>query len=36
MEDIDQNPDYGYNSTGVEYQESAVKDTNIYYGDDNE
>ena len=31
---IDQNPDYGYSYEGVDYQESAIKDTNIYYGDD--
>eukprot|EP00092_Neocalanus_flemingeri_P080881 GFUD01100947.1.p1 GENE.GFUD01100947.1~~GFUD01100947.1.p1 ORF type:complete len:180 (+),score=46.49 GFUD01100947.1:3-542(+) len=36
MEDIDINPDYGYNEEGVEYHESAIKDTNVDYGDDDD
>ena len=33
---IDQSPDYGYSYGGVEYQESAIKDTNIYHGDNDD
>ena len=35
-EEIDQNPDYGYDNEGVEYHESAIKDTNLYYGEDSD
>ena len=31
---MDENPDYGYNVEGVEYQRSAIKDENTYYGED--
>ena len=30
-ENIDINPDYGYNQDGVEYEESALKDANLDY-----
>ena len=36
QEEIDQNPDYGYDNEGAEYHESAIKDTNIYYGEDSD
>ena len=35
-EETDQNPDYGENYDGCEYQETAVKDVNIYYGDEDD
>ena len=33
-EDADVNPDYGVDYDGIEYQACAVKDTNIYYGEE--
>ena len=32
--DADVNPDYGVDYDGIEYQACAVKDTNIYYGEE--
>ena len=31
-EEMDKNPDYGETSVTAEYQETAVKDINMYYG----
>ena len=33
---VDTNPDYGYYYEGVEYQESAIRDTNEYYTEEGE
>ena len=33
---VDTNPDYGYYYEGVEYQESAIRDTNEYYAEEGE